>query len=817
MSRAVFHLDHADRKSLAGWAYDVDRPERHICIIVLDGTEYLTEVTANTFRKDLEVAGVGTGDHAFHLALPSFLQQGPALRLRLIDADTRAVLAVISFAAEFEPAGQLLRRLGEQLQRELGEAGAQAERSLAARTLLDGMLPLLDSLLQAAQPALDESPLPDGPFQAALAAARERFPPVTLRDHAAPRVSIIIPVFGKFELTHACLATLSELPDTTPYEVILVDDGSVDETLLAPLLIRHLRLLRNRSTLGFLRSCNAGAAMARGELLYFLNNDTELQPGSLDALVTLLEEEPETGIVGSKLINKDGTLQEAGGIILRLADGVNYGRGGDPLDGRFNYRRDADYVSGASLMTRRAVFDQLGGFDEEFLPAYYEDTDYCFRARAAGWRVRYQPRSAVIHLEGGTGGTDLAVGPKRHQVVNARRFLQRWRKVLLRHAPAATAMEREKDRGAAFRMLFIDATVPTPRQDAGSAAAACHIRLLQHMGAKVTFIAASHMGLQGEDGEALQDAGIEVLHHPFAWSVEEVLRRRKDEFDVIYLHRGEVAVRHIAICRALAPKARIVYSVADLHFLRLERQAELGDAGPAPAIDVRREAEMAAIMQADAVIVHSSAEASVLRACMASHVEVVPWAVPLVPDGPGHAERQGLLFVGGFRHPPNSDGIRWFVQRVWPGLRDRLPELTLTIVGSHMPDEIRALGAQPGITVAGYVEELAPLYAAHRLAVAPLRYGAGLKGKVIEALATGLPCIGTPIAYEGIGLPCIGSVQAAGEEEFILKLAALYKDAVAWHAVRETGLAFARSEYSEAAVTAGLQRAIGALALPAAG
>jgi GT2 family glycosyltransferase/glycosyltransferase involved in cell wall biosynthesis len=803
-------MDRADREALAGWAYDVDRPDRHIRMVVLEGEEYLTEIIANTFRQDLVSAGIGRGDHAFHLDLPSFLRKGPAVKVRLVDAEARSVLAVLNLAADFEPASELVERLGQQVERELGPAeGDVVLRAVAARGLLDSMLPLLDGLLGAAQPALAEAPLAAGSFRAALAAAHARFSPVTLPKVAAPRVSVIVPVFGKFDLTHNCLATLAELPDRTSFEVILVDDGSTDETLLAPLLVRNIRLLRNQATLGFLHSCNAGAGIARGEFLFFLNNDTEMRPGALDALVSLLEEEPRTGVVGSKLLNRDGTLQEAGGIILRLADGVNYGRGENPDDGRFNYRRDVDYVSGASLMTRREVFEQLGGFDEIFAPAYYEDTDYCFRARAAGWRVRYQPRSTVVHFEGGTGGTDVTAGAKRYQVVNARRFLQRWRKVLLTHAPAGMTIEQEKDRGAAFRLLFVDATVPTPRQDAGSAAAACHIRLLQGMGAKITFLAASHMGLQGEDGEALQDAGIEVLHHPHNWSVEEVLRRREGGFDVIYLHRGEVAVRHITTCRALAPKARLVYNVADLHFLRLERQRELGDAGPAPPVRVRREAELAAILEADTVIVHSAAEAALLHGQGVTAVEVVPWSVPFVEHGPAHAARQGLLFVGGFRHAPNGDGILWFVQKIWPQLRQVLPQLTLTIVGSHMPPEIRALGERPGIMVPGYVEDLAPLYASCRLAVAPLRYGAGLKGKVIEALAFGLPCIGTPIAYEGIPLPERAEVEAAGEAEFSRAVIALHEDAGRWAALRESGLSFARKTYSEDAVAAGLQRAIG--------
>src|ERR1019366_2657285 len=131
---------------------------------------------------------------------------------------------------------------------------------------------------------------------------------------------------------------------------------------------------------GFVHTCNAGAKLARGRYLFFLNNDTLVRPGWMDALCDTLESVPNVGIVGSKLLFEDGKVQEVGGIIWRLADGWNWGRGADPADPKFCYLRDCDYVSGAALMLERELFERLGGFDLLYAPGYYEDTDLCFRA-----------------------------------------------------------------------------------------------------------------------------------------------------------------------------------------------------------------------------------------------------------------------------------------------------------------------------------------------------------------------------------------------------------------------------------------------------
>jgi GT2 family glycosyltransferase len=141
---------------------------------------------------------------------------------------------------------------------------------------------------------------------------------------------------------------------------------------------------------------------------------------------------PDAGAVGGKLILPDGTLQEAGGIVFCDGSAANLGRGDNLEAAMYNYVREVDYCSAALLATRRSLFEKLDGFDERYKPAYYEDTDYCFKVREADYRVYYQPESAVIHLEGATSGMDTTRGVKRYQVINQEKFAQKWRNVLQR-------------------------------------------------------------------------------------------------------------------------------------------------------------------------------------------------------------------------------------------------------------------------------------------------------------------------------------------------------------------------------------------------
>ncbi|HYG34059.1 MAG TPA: glycosyltransferase family 2 protein [Clostridia bacterium] len=249
-------------------------------------------------------------------------------------------------------------------------------------------------------------------------------------------VAIIIPCFNGVGMTNACLESLfATLPRGAEVRIVVVDDASDDGT--AACLRRwagrdsRIIVLRNRTNLGFVDSCNRGARRAGAEMLVFLNNDVVLLPGWLPPLLRVFRESPNVGAVGGKLILPDGKLQEAGGVVFSDGSAMNFGRGDTDLDDPlYNAVREVHYCSGALLATPRRLFRRLGGFDDQYRPGYYEDTDYCFKLRVHGYRVFFQPESAVVHWEGGSGGQDQSGGMKQYQAINQAKFAARWKAAL---------------------------------------------------------------------------------------------------------------------------------------------------------------------------------------------------------------------------------------------------------------------------------------------------------------------------------------------------------------------------------------------------
>lgn len=632
-----------------------------------------------------------------------------------------------------------------------------------------------------------------------------------------PRVSVIIPVYNKLHYTLRCLDAIATHPPADPIEVIVVDDGSSDDTQAQLSQRDDLRYLRNPENLGFVGSCNHGAEVARGELLFFLNNDTAVLAGWLDHLVQTFARIPEAGLVGSKLIYPDGRLQEAGGIIWQDGSGWNWGRLGDPAAPEYNFLRDVDYCSGAAIAIPRALFAEFGGFSQTYAPAYYEDTDLAFRVRAAGRRVLYQPLSWVVHDEGITAGTDTGSGVKAYQARNRERFLATWREQLADHgSPESQPPARAADRRPRARLLIIDACTPTPDQDSGSIDMVNYLTLFDQLGYRVSFIPESNRLHFGRYTEALQARGVECLYHPYLSSVADLLERRGAEFDAVMLVRGPLAFHYLDLVRTHCPQAKVIVNTVDLHFLRERRRAELETGQPDSAIAraAYRE-ETHVIRHADASIVISPVEQDLLaRELPEARVRVIPLIREVPGRQAGFAEREGLLFVGGFQHPPNVDAMQWFCAEVWPLVRAQLPGVQLQIVGSNMVPEIDALAADD-IQVLGFVEDLVPLLERARLSIAPLRYGAGQKGKVIGSLSHGLPCVATTVAAEGLGLgPEEGVLVADSPAEFAAAIERAYTDAALWEQLSSTGLERVEAEFSLAANRRRLAALLAELGLP---
>jgi O-antigen biosynthesis protein len=633
--------------------------------------------------------------------------------------------------------------------------------------------------------------------------------PFLMPGSSAPLVSIVVPVYNQLHHTWNCLKALAETAGKVSFEVIVVDDGSSDATATEVPRIKGVRFHKNPQNLGFIGACNAGAALARGQYLFFLNNDTAVQPGWLEPLLRSFEEFDRVGLVGSKLVYPDGRLQEAGGIVFSDGSGWNYGRFDHPDDPRYDYPREADYCSGAAILIEKQLFEQFGGFDALYKPAYYEDTDLAFKVRAAGLRVIYQPASKVIHFEGISSGTDISSGTKRFQVINQAKFLERWQDTLAAQ-PTPTdhnGIWRAATHRARGRILLIDATTPTPDQDSGSVRYLNLIRVLRSLGWQCTFFA-DNRAYVPRYSEGLRALGVEVQFHPWLSDPVAFFRERGQQFDAIMLSRHYVARHYVELAREHAPQALILFDTVDLHYLREQRAAAVSKSETlARQAEATRHAELDLIRRCDVTLVVSTVEQALLaKEAPDRRVEVLSNIHEVAGRRADFDARKDIWFVGGFQHQPNVDAALWFAASIWPRVRAALPDLKFHIVGSKITPEVEALAGN-GIEVHGFVENIEPFLDGCRISVAPLRYGAGVKGKVNQSMAFGQPVVATPIAVEGMAIEAgTEALVAEAADDFADAIVRLYRDPALWLRLSDAGLVNIQSHFSFEAARSALQQ-----------
>ncbi len=668
---------------------------------------------------------------------------------------------VVGLDGELAEARLLNRRIEEsvlwnglQAGRERFYGAIGGDRSLLARAL--SMF-----LRLAGRAFMRPAPRPTPPEPAEEPAEREL---LTLPDHPRPKVSIVIPVHARADLTLACLESIHYRTTRVSYEVIIVEDLADAETRSLLARIGGARILHNERNLGYLRSVNRAAATARGEWLVLLNNDTEVADGWLTALLECGESAEDVAIVTPKYLYPDGTLNEAGAVIWRDGTGANYGRGEDPAKFEYEYRRETDYGSAAALLVRADFWREAGGFDERFLPMYYEDVDLCFEARERGLRVLYEPDAVVIHVEGATAGNDVEASHKRHQEENRPRFVEKWRHRLeAEHLPPGPRNLRlAADRHRGPHVLIVDHLVPMWDRDAGSLRMLAIMRALIGLGARVTFMSENLAAIQPYT-RRLQRMGVEVLYGPLDMNAE--LATVGPTLSAAILSRPHPTSRWLDSIREFAPAALVAYDTVDLHWLREARRNALGSGGRDSThaddgglelammggkAEALRQLELALIRASDVTIVVSEAEREqVARDVPSARTLLVPMVHEVERFVPPPQGRSGILFLGGFMHPPNTGAAIRLVREVMPIVWREWPDVKVTIVGSDPPPEVLAL-ASPLVEIAGWVEDLQPTLERSRMLAAPLTYGAGLKGKVTQAMAVGLPVVTTATGVEGL-------------------------------------------------------------------
>lgn len=631
---------------------------------------------------------------------------------------------------------------------------------------------------------------------AALVRLPKRIVPVVFPPCDAPTVSIVIPVFNERQCVNACLLVLRRAWGPIPAEVIVVDDASTDDTPSLLQACSGIRVVRRERNGGFATACNSGAAVARGRYLHFLNSDALVTRGWLEPLCERLDRDRDTGAVVSQLRNTDGTIAEAGAIVWSDGQATNYGRGASPGDPRYDGPRDVDYGSAASLMVRADLFAEAGGFAENPDP-YYEDADLCFELRARGNRTVYEPRSVVVHL----GGVSYGSNRRRDAIASQERsraaFATKWRQTLAGHQPpdpskADAAARRLCGRP---RVLVVDERVPFDDRSAGAQRIRWIVSLLRERKCDVIFGSMDRRAY-APYAQRLRQEGVLVLCG-FGRAAVERLRDAGMRIDAIWLCRPGPAAALGATVREAFPHARLVYDTVDLHYVRLQREEHV--LHRPTGWESMRDLELRLARDADRVVVTSDAERAVLEAGGIANASVVPVIQARCSAAPPPwSARSGIVFTGNYSHAPNEDAVAWLCAEIMPAVWQEMPDLRLTIAGADPTLRVERLASER-VTVTGFVADLDALLARQRLFVAPLRFGAGIKGKLVQALANGLPIVTTRVGDEGLSLPPECAVVADAAQELARGILLAYGSESLWNAFSRCALAEAE-RFTPAAV-----------------
>lgn len=630
---------------------------------------------------------------------------------------------------------------------------------------------------------------------------------------ATPDLSVVIVLFNQAGLS---LRTLQALADQrgARFETIIIDNASGDDTTQLLERTSGAKVVRNYENAGFIRAARQGAALATGRYLVFLNSDAILQEGALAAAHHAMRADPGIGVLGGRVVLTDGGLQEAGNVVFSNGLAVGIGRGEDPFCHAARAGRTTDYVSGVFLVTPLAVWRMLGGFDEAFAPAYYEDTDYCLRAWQAGLRVVYEPAVLLEHLEWGSATGDSAKMLIEH---NRELFCNRYGD-WLKHQPvlAPQGLDGDRwlspeDRPRRPRVLVIDNEVPHMFKGGGLPRARLMLQALQ--GWPVTLFPLWTPHDDWRPVYASVPQSVEVALGCGLAGLEDFLERRQGVYDVLVVSRPP-NLQALQPLRSRRPELfagmRLVYDAEALFALREIAMAGVrGRPLTRAAAHDRVCTEIALAADASDVLVVSSRDAKYFET--AGHrTHILSHGIAVRRDTPGLGKRRGLLFVGAL-HPdtPNEDGLLWFIDEVMPLLRLRMPTApVLSVVGVCTSHKIAA-AAGSDIRILGPQDLLEPHYDAARVFVAPVRFAGGVPAKVIEAVSGGVPAVASALLVRQLGWrDGVDILGAQDAQAFAWAIARLLGDDAAWQRQQLAGLEQCARRYDPALFALTLRRVL---------
>ncbi|CAG4922714.1 unnamed protein product [Acidocella sp. C78] len=636
-----------------------------------------------------------------------------------------------------------------------------------------------------------------------------------------PDVSVIMVVHGKFDLTMQALASL-RANFAGNIELVLVDNGSTDATTRIETFIHGAHVIHDPENPGFLLACNRALAHVTAPAVLYLNNDIELGYAAIATALRRLATAPDIGAVGGKVIRTHGRLQEAGSIIWADGSTQGYLRDASPLAPEANFVRDVDFCSGVFLLCRTDLVQRLGGFDEDYKPAYYEEVDLCVRMIEAGFRIIYDPDVTIHHLEYGSSANTEAASRlmRRGRRVFVGKHAEFMRRQLTAGTPGSEVRARARN-GAGKHLLFIEDTVPVRHLGSGFVRANDVVHAIAAAGWQVSVlpINGARHDLMSQFGDLPETA--EVLHDQTILTLPDLLADRPGFYDALWISRAHNLTRIAPILAEAGIDPTKIPFVLDTEAVAATREAE------AAALRGDNDFDLTAAINAEIgearVCRHltavNEAEAALLRGVGLPSVSVLGTIRDLDPTPRPFAEREGLLFIGSIHREdsPNLDSLRWYRDEILPALRkvmDNPP--TLTFIGYTAPDlDLAELDDIPGLALRGMVADLRPAFDEHRLFIAPTRFAAGTPYKVYETVSYGLPCVATELLCRQLGWKQgkeIAAVPRNDAKAFASQIASLYRNETQWTAMRNAGLRRLGAENDRAQFNAEVRRILASIA-----
>lgn len=616
-----------------------------------------------------------------------------------------------------------------------------------------------------------------------------------------PELSIILVFHNQVELSYSCLQSIKKHA-AIHYEVIIVDNNSLDDTALLLNKIEGVTIIRNNENLHFLKACNQALPHVRGKYLLFLNNDAEIIEDTISSAMQTITENSKCGAVGGKIILPDGKLQEAGSIIWNDGSCLGYGRGQSPNQPEYNFKRITDYCSGAFLLTKTGLFKRHRGFDERFVPAYYEETDYCLWLQEQGLDMIYDPKAVIRHFEFGSGISDTAVALQQK---NQKVFYEKHKTQLAKHykpninvvlkARFAASLRNKK------RILYIDDRIPHNDLGSGFPRSNTIIRCMVELEYQIT-IYPLNFPIEDNWDSAYKDIDpfVEISMGHGREGVSNFLQSRSNDYDVIWVSRPHNMEFVKDDLQSIIKGYKIIYDAeaifAELDIVKMELEGKGINNKKAEAA-LNKELSLCEV--ADAVTAVSVADARKFSKYGAKHVHVLGHTLDInLPNIP-FENRKGLLFVGNLDNntSPNVDSVLWFVNEILPLVREKLPEVEVYIIGSALSQKINTLNIE-GVHILGRVDDLTRYYSRCRVFIAPTRFAAGIPHKIHEAASYGLPVVTTRLLAQQLNWEDQEMLIAADHDkkDYAKKLIMLYQQKSLWKSIQGNSLAYVKNEMS---------------------